>query len=303
MPVGDTMPTVLIADDSPIDRKLVHGLLSKNVDWDIHVAVDGAEALGRVVELTPDLVVTDMQMPEMNGLELVTAMRQQFPQIPVVLMTAQGSEDLAVQALQAGAASYVPKRSLAMELNSTVRRLLTAASDVRAQTALMNRLERRVETFRVETELGLVIALARQIPLELAEAWNLEKSDRLRISTALEEALLNAYYHGNLEISSDLKETDYAEFYALAERRSREAPYQGRFVSLRLELTPTVAVIAIRDEGRGFDPKSLPDPTDLENLDRPCGRGVMLMRAFMDDVQYNDTGNEVTLTKRRFKDH
>ena len=57
--------------------------------------------------------------------------------------------------------------------------------------------------------------------------------------------------------------------------------------------------IAIRDEGKGFDPGSLPDPTDPENLIKASGRGLLLMRAFMDDVFHNETGNEVTLIKRQ----
>lgn len=295
------MTTVLIVDDSPLDRRLVSGILAKNSDWTIRAAVDGVEALAAVVEHAPDLVVTDMQMPQMNGLELVTALRQQFPQIPVVLMTAQGSEELAVQALRAGAASYVPKRALAVDLQPTLRRVLTAASDERSQVALMNRLEQRRESYRIETELALVMALSRHVQHELGDAWGLEKTDRLRIGTALEEALLNAYYHGNLEIDSSLKDTDYAEFYALAERRSRSAPYAQRRIHLEFTVSPIVAAIQIQDEGPGFDPNALPDPTDLENLDRPSGRGVMLMRAFMDDVCYNERGNQVTLTKRRYK--
>jgi anti-sigma regulatory factor (Ser/Thr protein kinase) len=54
----------------------------------------------------------------------------------------------------------------------------------------------------------------------------------------------------------------------------------------------------IRDEGPGFDPASLPDPTDPENIEKACGRGLLLMRTFMDKVDYNRTGNQVTLTKR-----
>jgi anti-sigma regulatory factor (Ser/Thr protein kinase) len=61
----------------------------------------------------------------------------------------------------------------------------------------------------------------------------------------------------------------------------------------------TEAKFVIRDEGPGFDPSTLPDPTDPENLLRPCGRGVMLMRTFMNEVTFNDRGNEVTLIWRR----
>jgi len=54
----------------------------------------------------------------------------------------------------------------------------------------------------------------------------------------------------------------------------------------------------IRDQGRGFDPTSVPDPTRPENLTRPCGRGLFLMRELLDEVSYNDRGNEVTLVLR-----
>ena len=55
----------------------------------------------------------------------------------------------------------------------------------------------------------------------------------------------------------------------------------------------------IRDEGPGFDPHTLPDPTDAENLLKPSGRGVMLIRTFMDMVGFNESGNEITMIKRQ----
>ncbi len=58
-------------------------------------------------------------------------------------------------------------------------------------------------------------------------------------------------------------------------------------------------MVIIRDEGKGFDPNSLPDPTDPVNLDKVSGRGLLLMRTFVDGVRFNECGNEVTLIKRR----
>ena len=54
----------------------------------------------------------------------------------------------------------------------------------------------------------------------------------------------------------------------------------------------------VRDDGRGFDPSKLPDPTDPANLQKCCGRGLFLIRTFMDEVRFNDTGNEITMIKR-----
>ncbi|HBN76552.1 MAG TPA: ATP-binding protein, partial [Planctomycetaceae bacterium] len=57
--------------------------------------------------------------------------------------------------------------------------------------------------------------------------------------------------------------------------------------------------VVIADEGEGFVPEDVPDPTDDENLERPCGRGIMLMRAFMDTIEYNEVGNVLTIEKKK----
>ena len=121
------MTTVLVVDDSAVDRRLAGGMLEKNAEWNIEYASDGAEALARFGSQVPDAVVTDMQMPEMDGLELVETIRARYPLVPVILMTAHGSEDVAVQALERGAASYVPKVNLARDLADTVASVLAVA--------------------------------------------------------------------------------------------------------------------------------------------------------------------------------
>jgi anti-sigma regulatory factor (Ser/Thr protein kinase) len=120
----------------------------------------------------------------------------------------------------------------------------------------------------------------------------------LQISTALTEALRNAIDHGNLELDSKLRENDDNSYYDLGVERANLPPYRDRRVHFRSRLTPSRAEYVIRDEGPGFDPTTLPDPTDPENLLRASGRGIMLIRTFMDDVKFNETGNELTMVKR-----
>lgn len=295
------MPTVLVVDDSPIDRQLVGGLLKQDTDWTVTYAGDGAAALDSIRTSLPDIVVTDLQMPEMTGLELVISVRKNFAQVPVVLMTGKGSEEIAVEALHAGAASYVPKRVLSTMLVETVRRVLASFQEDRHRSELMKRATVRAESFEIENDVNLLLSLSRHFQQTLADAWGLDRTDRLRIGTALEEALLNALYHGNLGVRSELKEIDHDEFYKQANERRIALPWSDRRIRVQVRLTLQEMEVSIRDEGDGFDPSKLPDPTDPENLDRPCGRGVMLMRAFMDDVRYNATGNEVTLVRKRVR--
>ena len=121
----------------------------------------------------------------------------------------------------------------------------------------------------------------------------------LRVDLALHETLQNAIHHGNLEVSSDLRQDGEAPFFDLIARRRRESPYADRRLHVRGRFRRSEAVYIIRDEGPGFDPGTLPDPTDPANLERIGGRGLMLIRTFMDEVTFNAAGNEITLTKRR----
>ena len=114
------MPTILVVDDSATDRGVAGGLLAKDDQNTVAYATNGREALDVVEKEHPDLVVSDLQMPEMDGLELVEAMREDYPMIPVVLMTARGSEEIAAEALRVGAAGYVPKVTLGQNLRATV---------------------------------------------------------------------------------------------------------------------------------------------------------------------------------------
>lgn len=290
---------VLVVDDSPVDRRLAGRLIEKLGDMEIFYAPDGKAALEAVEAHLPDLVVTDMQMPELDGFGLVEALKAQYPLIPVILMTAAGSEAIAVKALQAGAASYVPKTALADDLGDVTARVLYMSRTQRSQTRLLNRVMRSTTEYEVENDRELVLTLSSQLQQQFNAMKICSDTEGLRIGIALEEALLNAFYHGNLECSSKMRDEDCEAYSALATQRCRESPYHERRIHITVSLSRDEASWIIRDDGPGFDPKSLPDPTDPEYLERPHGRGLMLMRTFMTEVSYNEKGNEVRMTKRR----
>ncbi len=293
------MSRILVVDDVPSERLLTGGLLGKRDDWTVAYAESAQQALDLVESDPPDAIVTDMVMPGMDGLELVKKVREAAPQIPVVLVTGLGNELLAVRALEHGAASYVPKRQLARELPATVERVLGTA----AENQHRSRLENAIVESRVELEIGndaeLLSPLATFLCEQVEMTWGLARHDRMRVCMALEESLSNALYHGNLELSSELRQSEHGMFYKLARERARSSPWNERRIRVTMEFGQDEVAYTICDEGRGFDPSKLPDPTDEDRLDLAFGRGIMLMRSFMDDVRYNDRGNEVTLVRRR----
>jgi len=98
--------------------------------------------------------------------------------------------------------------------------------------------------------------------------------DVFSVRLALEEALVNAIKHGN-QMDPD------------------------KTVRIGCKIEQEKVWIEIEDQGEGFNPTDVPDPTTDDNLERPCGRGVMLIKAFMSSVQYNDSGNCIIMEKVR----
>jgi CheY-like chemotaxis protein/anti-sigma regulatory factor (Ser/Thr protein kinase) len=288
---------VLVVDDALADRALVAGLLKKRLDCTILEAPDGRQALAQIASHSPDLVLTDLNMPEMDGLALVTAVKENHPQIPVLLMTAQGSEDIAAQALERGAASYVPKRRLADDLVRTVERVLGTAREERRRGLLMHHMTQTDTTFVLQNDPEILPLLVSHL-LNLLRCMPLgDETERLRVGIALEEALANAYYHGNLELGADGAARDRKRYEELARSRVEQPPYRDRHIHVRAEINREEARFTIRDEGPGFDKTSLA-ASELADAQQGYGRGILLMCLIMDSVTYNDAGNEVTLVKR-----
>src|SRR5437868_4877973 len=93
-PKRASQTTVLVVDDSPMDQRLAAGIVENRLGWTVICANNGTEALAVMERERPHIVLTDLLMPEMDGLELVQAIRRKHAGVPVILMTAFGSEDI-----------------------------------------------------------------------------------------------------------------------------------------------------------------------------------------------------------------
>ena len=125
--------------------------------------------------------------------------------------------------------------------------------------------------FTIPSDLGEARLLQSRIE-EALIAVSYSETDIFAIKLAVEEALVNAIKHGN-QLDPD------------------------KNVEVSFQVSHDRFDIKIVDEGPGFNPDDVPDPTAIENLERPCGRGLLLIRGFMSDVQYHGRGNVVTMSK------
>jgi serine/threonine-protein kinase RsbW len=125
----------------------------------------------------------------------------------------------------------------------------------------------------IPSDFSAVVA-AEETVLKEVSPLGYGQSSLFGIKLALEEGLNNAIRHGN----------------RLDPRKT---------VQLDYEVSREHVVIEIADQGLGFDPQGVPDPTADENLEKPSGRGIMLMRAYMDEVRYSRDGKQLHMMKRR----
>jgi len=295
------MPIILVVDDSEIDRKLVGGLLKPQIDWIVQFASDGVEALNMIGEIFPDVVVTDLQMPNMDGIQLCQEAKKTSPHVPIILMTGKGSEDLAADALNAGAASYVPKSALASSLLDTVEQVLLLASRNTSIGRLMKSNALARYRFDLENDPTLIGPMTDFVKMTMESIELGDQTAQRHCALAIEEALINAMFHGNLELDSGevqaaRKAMHEGKTTPEANERSRLEPYSDRKVHVDIEFKSKAVTMLIRDEGQGFDAVGgLASANRTSQLSDVGGRGLTLIRKFMDEVQFNGDGNEIKL--------
>ena len=293
------MPTILVVDDTAVDRRLAGGLLENAPNVEVCYAENGREALLQIGTSLPDCVVTDLQMPEIDGLELVTTINEKYPEIPVVLMTAHGSEVVAAQALANGAASFVPKSELAENLLQTVMHILVMSETDSRYKKLVSCATKTEFEFDLDNDPSIVDPLIDMVQQVAISQGLLVNNSRVQLGVALENALLNAMIRGNLELSREVMPVMSQE---MIEERNSQAPYNQRRVYFRSLVTPESAQVTVRDQGPGFNTSEILKSSDPDSFRDGTGRGLVLMQAFMDEVVFDATGNQVTMTKFRTED-
>jgi len=220
----------------------------------------------------------------------------------MIVMTAHGSEEIALQALSLGAADYVPKTQLAAELRKSLDTVLALTAGDRGHLRLWHCLRYEELQYELENDVKLIPPLVDELQQAASQLGVVNPSEGVRLAKCLFEVLRNAIYHGNLELSAAqaARVKDAApEAAELVAARGSSAPYRDRRVHVRAVLSRQEARFTIQDEGPGFDVSTVPNvKQNPAHLSGTGGRGLVLTHMFMDEVSFNPAGNEVTLVKR-----
>lgn len=293
------MPNLLVVDDSVTQTTLITSILQDH-DFNVRTASNGVEALNQLQDFQPDLVVTDMQMPEMNGLELIRQMCNACPLVPSILVTAFGNEDLAAEALGVGAANYISKDHVQILLPEIADRIVAFANANSDSHELKGALDRSTFDFVTDCSIERITPLVC-LQLRLLAAMNvLHTCDRIRIAEALNYLLFHSIVHGNLEEPVHVSPLSIAQGMALVEsKRSDESTRSmaERNVSLRLEVTDRHAKFTVAHQGAGQSIHHAPLPGTPQSFSDERGRGMLLMTSVMNEVFIDPVTCDVTMVK------
>jgi len=264
-------PRILVVDDEPMMTQLLQRCL-EDKGYRISTAADGREALGLLKADDYDLLITDVRMPRLDGLQLLKAAKDLFPRLPVIFISGYGEAETVVAALKAGAENFLAKPLDLETLERVVEQTLAMASLPPRRCLLPTILQKTLieAPSRVECVQDVVYQLALSAVAVGFASPDLDSNLRL----ALVEAITNAMEHGN--------KWD-----------------ENKRVRVFAEMTSGQLKVTVADQGGGFDHRELTNPTDSERLLAERGRGVFLINSIMDQVLYNGAGNEVTLIKEK----
>lgn len=300
-PVAPAPVPVLVLAAQEEERQMVREALAGRPEWQLRFVATEKEAVKDVAASPPATLLMDMQDVAGSALDFLDTLRRKHPLVPVIVLIRR--EDAPVfQALRHGAVNYVPWSFLESELADIVESVLLAGEVRRCKNRLLAHLQRQELSFAIGNDTTLIPGIISLFQEILVGVGICETADSIRVNMAMEEALLNAIYHGNLEVSSRLRndpERGDEPYREEIDRRRRVPPFRDRRVLVHATFTPAEARFVIADQGPGFDPSSLPDPTDPANIELASGRGLLLIRTFMDEVRHNDVGNEITMLKRK----
>ncbi len=291
--------TVAVVDDEEEIRSILARKLSK-IGYNV-VPLEEAEDLLDMLkkdEKAIDLVISDIMLKGMDGIELLRHIDTLEKPMPVLLITGHGNIEHAIQALRYGAYDFIRKPFDLTDITSSVNRILRSKREEKLTDDVGQYILFEKRIFEIPPDTTACNVVSYILTKDLTSAGFCNRTTAGNISLALKEAIDNAVIHGNLEISSEIIETSgIKDFYAEVLNRKNHKKYSNRIVSVYYELFEDFVEYIIEDEGPGFNYNFLPDPTYPENFYKNSGRGLLIIRTLMDEVDWNGKGNIIRLRK------
>ena len=262
-------------------------------------AKDGEEALKIFRKEEIEGIFCALTLPKLGGLELLKEVKSSNSRRPFVMLCPHSDTKNALNALQLGACDYLIKKIKPLELQRTLDRVVSLHEGFHFSAYALDHLLQETRTLEIGNDFEGVNRIIAFMTQDLPSYGILIQEQLFRMNMLLKEAIENAIFHGNLELSSEIRRNNPQLFYKTAEQKRDIDPYKNRRLTLQYDISRNSAKYVVRDEGKGFAHADLLDPADPDNLLRIEGRGLIMIMNFMDEVFWNDRGNEITMVRYR----
>jgi anti-sigma regulatory factor (Ser/Thr protein kinase)/ActR/RegA family two-component response regulator len=218
-----------------------------------------------------DLIISDLTDDAESGVEILSELQRKRLAVPVVVSSDEAQRGGIVKAFKMGAANFLRLPYNNDELRAIVEKTLSYKLRFVEDLKVLPYVREKVD-FELPSDVSLMNGVLQYL-IERVARLGVIKPERSNLYVALDEAFVNAVKHGNKNNPSKL-------------------------VRITAELSAKECRFTIEDEGEGFNVQEIPDPCNPENLFKSSGRGVLLIYNIMDEVKYNERGNQLTMVKR-----
>jgi len=258
----------------------------------------------KITEKTYNLLLIAIKLPDIAVEELLVKIKKIQSLLPVIIISPPISKDTLVRLIRMGVANVYEQPFITGDMIAYTDSLLSLFQQI-------NRHDFQIVPFTDVYKKKMVLKSKEKILelvpkfliKDLVELGYCNEDESLPLSTAIIETLSNSLYHGNFGIESRVRDigtfASQKEFKRLVSDKEKDPAYSSKEIIVSCECDKTTIKVTIEDEGKGFNWRKKNKIDD--NLKSSSGKGLFLIKALVDEVNYNDKGNRVILTKYRDK--
>lgn len=294
---------ILVVDDEDIIREVIASKISKSLGYEVSQANNGKDALAEIDRAMPDLVVTDIKMPEMSGIELLSEIRKRRVSVPVIILTGYGTMEDAIAAIRLGAKSFIKKPFDINQIISLIENIFAVHQETADVQEVVPFIRSQSFTIRIPNNYIYLSKVINYVFATVRDCWEMDSSRLNDIKVALYEALLNGFEHGNLAVDKEDKAKclmlGHNEYRKYLLEHMEEPRNRGKSITVFVSIDPIRSEVRVLDDGAGFDHSRFDEDLDPEAFMKTYGRGLFLIKSLMDEVSFNDRGNMIRFMKYR----
>lgn len=287
---------ILFLDDEEMIRDLFREIFG--IIHELTLIGTAEEALEICKDKSFDLIITDVRLPKMSGIDFISRLRDKEINTPFIVITGNQDIEISIRALRLGAVDFFIKPFRMDAIRHSLQKfenLFIFSQELISKNHFQ--LTHSKQNFAVRPSLKNLNQYVNLVMRSISLIPGIHTDDILSIKLALYELLGNSIEHGFAGISYEHKASLLSSDVDYVDHVDRICADINECVLLEIGFEDHKVYVSLKDRGAGFDPSKVPDPVTDPNASYLSGRGIFLARMNVDELVYNDIGNEVSFSK------